>query len=321
MKIEPRTFRERDIASVTNLYNNLVSEIPCNWPVTEAEFRDEVMGTGRLSNPDLPFNPGNLLVAWINGSAVGFVHFAVLQEPVIIDAANATYETSDVETNSGSKKDFGLIRFLTFPERQPDIGDSLLNAAADSLRNSGCVRIEAWQMKNGYPFYTARHGGCWEQSRIANLFLSYGFENYHREVVFHRAIDFGFAPPEKPNGTRIVKTEEDFGHGILHQYKIMDGQVMAAQTSWHRMNALSRHPLSHNYGYIQHVSTAETHRRQGFGSILMQEMIADMHNAGITETALHTMFGNIPAIGLYTKSGFRYIGTNIIFRKSLDTED
>lgn len=307
MKLEIKAYQERDLLAVVGLYNELTETIPFNWPVTEAEFRDEVMGNGKLSNPDIPFMPENMLIAWVDGTAAGFIHFAVA-------------ENAAGEKNSGPSKDFGLIRFLTFPEGRPDIGASLLSAAAENLRNSGCVRIEAWQMKNGYPFYSSMHGGCWEQSRIANLFLSRGFENYHREVVFHRATDFGFEPPGQPVGKALIKTEEAFGYDILHKYIIMDGPNIAAQSAWHRMSALSRHPSSHDYGYIYHVSTSEKFRRQRLGSTLMQEMNADMHNAGIKEAALHTMFDNIPAIGLYTKSGFRYIGTNIIFRKSIDTE-
>ena len=83
-------FRDGDLSEVVRLYNELVAGIPCNWPVNDAEFADEVMGSGRLANVDVPFDPASLIVGSVAGAAVGFVHFHALEE-------------------------CGLIRFLTFP--------------------------------------------------------------------------------------------------------------------------------------------------------------------------------------------------------------
>ena len=42
-----------------------------------------------------------------------------------------------------------------------------------------------------------------------------------------------------------------------------------------------------------------------------------MHHAEVTEATLHTMYDNVPAIGLYTRHAFRYLGTSITLRKPL----
>lgn len=285
-------FRDGDLIEVVRLYNELVAGMPCNWPVSEAEFADEVMGSGRLANVDLPFDPASLVVGSVAGAAAGFVHFHALEE-------------------------CGLIRFLTFPEGRTEIGTALLDEAVDRLCGTGCTRIEACRMENGYPFYTSMHGGCWEQSHVTNLFLANGFETFHREVVLHRSLDFGPERPASPDVRRIEKSAEPFGHDVLHRYAIADGEVEAARQSWHRMSALSRHPAARDHGYIPEVATAASHRRQGLGMTLMREMLADMRRAGLREATLHTMFDNVPAIGLYTRAAFRYVGTNIILRKSI----
>lgn len=285
------SFRRGHLPAVVRLYNALVDTIPCNWPVTDSEFADEVMGGGRLAQAELPLDPEALLVAWVGETAAGFVHFHRLDE-------------------------CGLIRFLTFPAGRADVGAALLNAAVDRLCGTGCTRIEAWRMKNGYPFYTSMHGGCWEQSHVANLFLAKGFETFHREVVFHRSLEFGCEGPASAAGCPIEKSAERFGHDVLHRYAIADGGIEAARTSWHRMSALSRHPAARCHGYIYQVATAAGHRRRGLGTTLMREMLFDMRRAGLREATLHTMFDNTPAIGLYTRAAFRYVGTNIILRKS-----
>ena len=285
------SFRRGHLPAVVRLYNALVDTIPCNWPVTESEFADEVMGGGRLAQAELPFDPEALLVAWVGGTAAGFVHFHRLDE-------------------------CGLIRFLTFSAGRADVGAALLNAAVDRLCGTGCTRIEAWRMKNGYPFYTSMHGGCWEQSHVANLFLANGFETFHREVVFHRSLEFGCERPASADGCPIEKSAERFGHDVLHHFAIADGGIEAARVSWHRMNALSRHPAARFHGYVYGVATAASHRRRGLGLTLMREMLFDMRRAGLREATLHTMFDNTPAIGLYTRAAFRYVGTNIILRMS-----
>ena len=285
------SFRRGDLPAVVRLYNALVETIPCNWPVTDSEFADEVMGCGRLAQAERPFDPEALLVAWVGGTAAGFVHFHRLDE-------------------------CGLIRFLTFPAGRADVGAALLNAAVDRLCGTGCTRIEAWRMKSGYPFYTSMHGGCWEQSHVANLFLANGFETFHREVVFHRSLEFGCEGPAPADGCPIEKSAERFGHDVLHHYAIADGGIEAARVSWHRMNALSRHPAARFHGYVYGVATAAGHRRRGLGLTLMREMLFDMRRAGLREATLHTMFDNTPAIGLYTRAAFRYVGTNIILRRS-----
>jgi len=297
-----RAYDESDLEAVVGLYNELVAEIPYNWPVTQAEFADEVMGQGVLARADLPFDPADLLIGSVAGRPVGFLHYT----------ARAVQESAE------EGKRVGLIRFATFPEDRPEIGEALLGVAIERLQQAGCTAVEAWQMSRGYPFYTSQHGGCWEASRMANLFLSHGFENYHREVVLHRALSFGLDPPLALTGKILERATQPLGHDSLHLYAVMDGPTEAARSSWHRMSALSRHPSAGDSGYIYNVRTSESHRRQHLGSYLMGQMIADMHEAGLKEIALHTMFDNIPAIGLYTKSGFRYIGTNVIYRRSVD---
>ena len=284
--------RADDLGAVVRLYNHAVAAIPCNWPLTVAEFTDALLGNGTLSSPGRKLDPETAYIAGTAGTALGFVDFTVLRGG-------------------------GLIRFLAFPPERPEVGKALLSAALEHLRRAGCTHVEAWQMKHGYPFYAAWHGGCWEQSHVTNLFLAHGFENYHREVVLHRDLSFAFDPPPLPRGRRLAKAAESFGHDLLYCYTIYDCEEAAGRATWHRMSALCRHPAAAHHGYIAEVGTAERYRRQGLGSTLMQQMIRDMHHAGVTEATLHTMYDNVPAIGLYTRHAFRYLGTSITLRKPL----
>ena len=144
--------RTDDLGAVVRLYNDAVAAIPCNWPLTKAEFADALLGNGTLSSPGRRLDPDTVYVAGAAGTPLGFVDF----------------------TLTGGNE---LIRFLAFPPQRPEVGAALLTAALRHLCRAGCTHVEAWRMKHGYPFYAAWHGGCWEQSHVTNLLLAHGFEN------------------------------------------------------------------------------------------------------------------------------------------------
>ena len=43
--------RAHDLGAVVRLYNRAVAAIPCNWPLTEAEFAEALLGTGTPVQP------------------------------------------------------------------------------------------------------------------------------------------------------------------------------------------------------------------------------------------------------------------------------
>ena len=180
--------RTDDLGAVVRLYNDAVAAIPCNWPLTETEFADALLGNGTLSSRSRRLDPETVYVAGAAGTPLGFVDF----------------------TLTGGNE---LIRFLAFPPQRPEVGAALLTAALRHLCRAGCTHVEA-----------------------------------------------------------------------------------AAHATWHRMSALCRHPAAARHGYITELGTAERYRRQGLGSTLMQQMIHDMHHAGVTEATLHTMYDNVPTI-------------------------
>ena len=295
-EIEVSAFKDSDLSSLVELYNSFAIEIPFSWAVTDEEFAAGALCG--VMDSRVPFEAEEIHVARERGVIKGHVHLARLVE-------------------SDPTGPVGLIRFLMFPEENRSVGEALLNEATLTLARSGCTSVEAWKIRCGYPFYVAKHGGCWEQSYIANLFLSFGFEVFYRVLMFHRNLDFSFGPSRPPDGMQIEKTQEKLDHDLVHIYELRNGDDVLARTSWNRMTAWSWNDAALDYGYVYEVSTAEAHRRKGFGKILMQEMVADMHDAGLVEASLHPPFHNIPAIGLYTKSRFRYIGTHVAFRKQI----
>ena len=110
--------RADDLGALVRLYNDAVAAIPCNWPLTEAEFADALLGNGTLSSPGRRLDPETVYVAGAAGTPLGFVDF----------------------TLTGGA---GLIRFLAFPPRRqewvqhcsrPHSGTCAVRAAPTSRR-------------------------------------------------------------------------------------------------------------------------------------------------------------------------------------------
>ena len=295
MNIEITPFQEKYLSDVVEMYNSLITTIPFNWPVSGEEFHEEV-----LFNSKFPFHPEEFLIAIVDGNPVGFVHIGMLKA-----------------SDSEETRKAGIIRFLFFPEQSPVVGQQLLNSAVRSLKKRGLIEIFAWRMYEGYPFYTARHGGCWEGSYIAEFFLKEGFEICRREIFFARVLAV-LPDIENPKiDFRCEKSEERIESGTIScSYTIKVNDDEAGSCGWYRMDKDSRHQDARYYGYIDGIGVSESYRRQGIGTYMMQCMLHDMTAHSIREVALHTMFDNLPAIGLYRKSGFRQKGTMIVFRMS-----
>ena len=61
--------RADDLGAVVRLYNRAVAAIPCNWPLTEAEFAEALLGNGTLSGPGRRLDPQTVYVAGTAGDA------------------------------------------------------------------------------------------------------------------------------------------------------------------------------------------------------------------------------------------------------------
>ncbi|MFQ5758141.1 MAG: GNAT family N-acetyltransferase [Candidatus Bathyarchaeia archaeon] len=74
------------------------------------------------------------------------------------------------------------------------------------------------------------------------------------------------------------------------------------------------HDFAHGakVSYIQNLYVTSKHRRKGFGSKLLEEIIKNAKNKGVLEIHVVAEFGNKPAINLYRKHG--------LVRKSLQLE-
>ena len=61
-------------------------------------------------------------------------------------------------------------------------------------------------------------------------------------------------------------------------------------------------------GYISNVAVSPSHRRQGIANALITELCARCQTLSLSFVSLEVRAGNVPAIALYEKHGFRRAG-------------
>ena len=61
-------------------------------------------------------------------------------------------------------------------------------------------------------------------------------------------------------------------------------------------------------GHIMNIAVTERYRRQGIASLILKKMISSGKEKGITSFTLEVRDGNKPALSLYEKIGFTFVG-------------
>jgi RimJ/RimL family protein N-acetyltransferase len=93
------------------------------------------------------------------------------------------------------------------------------------------------------------------------------------------------------------------GHADAAVYVAEDGQLIVGRLSLSR----DPHPASRHVADLG-LMVAESHRRQGVGTLLLQQAVDWAHGARIRKLELHVFPWNEPALGLYESFGFEREG-------------
>jgi ribosomal protein S18 acetylase RimI-like enzyme len=109
-----------------------------------------------------------------------------------------------------------------------------------------------------------------------------------------------FIPGEADNGKRIdVLTQALRNPNYELLVAESEGEVIGFIDQW------VIHDFAHGakLSYIHNLYVSSEHRRRGVASKLLQEVIKNARNMGVSEIHITTRFDNKPAINLYRKHG------------------
>ncbi len=95
--------------------------------------------------------------------------------------------------------------------------------------------------------------------------------------------------------------QREVGENIFARYYVArkEGQVLGYAGMW----------LVVDEAHVTNIAISPDYRRQGFGQVLMQYLIAQAAQEGATYMTLEVRRGNHPAQSMYRGLGFRPVGT------------
>lgn len=312
-----RPYRNSDSPALAALWNRGLSGPAVARPLTVHEFDLFVIG-GPL------FEAAGLVLAESDGAVVGFAHAgfgpANLDDPPLhLSRAMGTVAMLVVEPGRDA----------------PDVENGLIAEAVRYLRRRGAEVVYAGGRLPLNPFYWGVYGGS-EWSGILDSHASFGcavrragFEPVGATVL----LEADLSEPERraPKGvllrrqTRFEIEEEAFpaswwealaiGDLGLTQYRLFsrpDDVELARATTWD-MGRFGRGDGRARVGLCS-LEVHEGHRRQGYGRLLVQEVMRSARVQAASVVAVQTVSTNSAALALYEASGFVPVESATLYR-------
>ncbi|MBI5759152.1 MAG: GNAT family N-acetyltransferase, partial [Planctomycetales bacterium] len=270
------------------------------------------------------FDKRGLIVAEVDGEAVGFVHAGF----------GSNVEGSQLDRGRGV-----ISAIVVHPaHRRKGIARELVTRAESYLREQGVTEFQAGEASSLTPFYLGLYGssdcvGFLESDHTAApFFKSLGYQAGERWLLFRRDISVRADPFD----ARLVNIRRNM------QITIRDRPSNASwwwMTRQGRLDALwfellpktGGNPVAsmgcwgmelHNISRGQRtvglygLTVLESERRKGYAKALLLDVIRRLREERVTHVEIQFQESNEPALGLSRWLGFQQVDAGVVYRKS-----
>lgn len=140
--LEITPLRHRDLAAVTELFNQATAALPYHWPLDPKTFRQLVLLHDPAPVAEWTVDPEGWLAATLDGHTIGFAHCTI-----------GRLQDDDRLTRAGFLRHLAVL-----PKGATAAAPALLAAADAYFRRQEVVQVVAFPIRGGYPCHLAGRG-------------------------------------------------------------------------------------------------------------------------------------------------------------------
>ncbi|MDP6015041.1 MAG: GNAT family N-acetyltransferase [Candidatus Latescibacteria bacterium] len=295
-----RPYEPSDLKALHELYESLVSgRVPHCWPVSEAQLADVLAAPAHLKRNKHVLLEQAVLVA---APAGGFIHVGL-------------------HGRDDGEADLGIIRFLGYPRSDRALGDALLAAGQQWLRDRGaesvCGGSPTWRYAfHGFP-------NCYLSDRLDHVQALLQFRGYQKTggEVFLDWPDMNPVVAPAPAGMTFEPVvEEEPGAGILPGIRVQarDGDQILGTCVLKSGGETSQHDEAEAFAFCEWLGVQEPWQGKGLGRYLLAHALGAARERGYRHGAISTAFDNHRAFVFYSHHGFRVVDWTYEFRLELN---
>ncbi len=297
-------YHENQVDRLTAIYNDLTQSVPHCYPIEASELADAFAGKCGLESDGKRLTAETVLVAKDADALQGFVHVG----------EGFTKET---------ECEAGVIRFLAYPRGRRDVGQALLDASEDWLRQRGQAAVIVFPQTYRYFFYSFAHAFISNRlDHVQALLLFNGYQTsngevfldwpdfdprYPAEIVDGKFGEFVLTVNRSPSPGRLPDLAVKAYHGKQHvgTCELLNGR------------AFSQHQELDSWVFCMWLGVDDPFQGSGLGRTLLAHALFEAKSAGYRHAAISTARDNYRAQLFYSNHGFHAVDWTYQYRKTL----
>ena len=286
---------------LTSVYNELTCGVPHCYPVRVEDFASAVAPAAEGGSSQKLLHSEAAFVGRAGGSILGFIHVAV-QRP-----------------EEDGEREEGIIRFFAYERGHRSVGQDLLVAAEEYLRERGLCRITAFEQDYRYPFYHFDH--AYLSDRLDPVEAVLGFNGYRRVdgEVFLDGLDYDPLEPAPADVDAEISLTWEQGRGtrpglIVRAHR---GEKEIGICACVSCGEFSRADEVQDWFFTPWLEVLDEMQGKGLGRYLLQRARQEMHRVGYRHAGISTSWENFRALLFYSNYGYRVVDWTYGLRREM----
>ena len=271
-------------------YNRQVQKVPYCYAVTGEIFHEEVVRRLPDGIDDVPLEWQTELVSIDAARVQGFIQLGI------------KLKKSDDHRDERE----GMIRFFWYAPGHRTVGQALLNAGEQILRERGIRRVQAFHQNYTYRFYQLEYS--YLSTHVGHIDALLRLNKYRRTAgeVFLQRIDFD--PPEPHHINRDVRIstqwEKDSTSRSIVRMGAHLGDTPVGECVAHGIAEYTDEETAKDWFCIAWLGVQESFRGKHLGKHLLERTMSEMRQAGYRHAIISTAANNHLAFVFYSNLGF-----------------